>query len=70
MASTVFFHDHAFNDFRAGADEAAVFNDGGVICSGSSTPPMPTPPDRWTSQPIWAHEPTGGPGVDHGALST
>ncbi len=25
---------------------------------GSSTPPMPTPPARWTSAPIWAPEPT------------
>ncbi|KAG0736464.1 hypothetical protein G6F24_018336 [Rhizopus arrhizus] len=30
----------------------------GLACSGSSTPPMPTPPDRWTFLPIWAHEPT------------
>src|ERR687886_140580 len=25
---------------------------------GSSTPPMPTPPARWTSAPIWAPDPT------------
>src|SRR5436190_11201785 len=25
---------------------------------GSRTPPMPTPPARWTSAPIWAPEPT------------
>ena len=25
---------------------------------GSSTPPMPTPPERWTFLPIWAQEPT------------
>ncbi len=30
----------------------------GAACSGSSTPPMPTPPERCTSAPIWAHEPT------------
>ncbi len=30
----------------------------GVACTGSSTPPMPTPPERWTWQPIWAQEPT------------
>ena len=30
----------------------------GVAFGGSSTPPMPTPPARWTSAPIWAHEPT------------
>ena len=29
----------------------------GAACSGSSTPPMPTPPLKWTSAPIWAHEP-------------
>ncbi|MNE33999.1 hypothetical protein D3C80_1276990 [compost metagenome] len=30
----------------------------GLACSGSSTPPMPAPPDRWTFLPIWAQEPT------------
>ncbi len=30
----------------------------GLACSGSSTPPMPTPPDRWQCLPICAHEPT------------
>ena len=30
----------------------------GAACGGSSTPPMPTPPDRCTSVPICAHEPT------------
>jgi len=30
----------------------------GPACIGSSTPPMPTPPDRWTFLPIWAQEPT------------
>ncbi len=30
----------------------------GLACTGSSTPPIPTPPDRWTFLPIWAHEPT------------
>jgi hypothetical protein len=30
----------------------------GAACSGSSTPPMPTPPERCTLRPICAHEPT------------
>ena len=30
----------------------------GPACIGSSTPPMPTPPERWTFFPIWAQEPT------------
>src|SRR5215207_8734653 len=30
----------------------------GSACGGSSTPPIPTPPARWTSAPICAHEPT------------
>ncbi len=30
----------------------------GPACSGSSTPPMPTPPDKCTFLPICAHEPT------------
>src|SRR3546814_14819521 len=30
----------------------------GEACSGSSTPPMPTPPDRWQLAPICAQEPT------------
>ena len=30
----------------------------GAACGGSSTPPMPTPPDRCTRSPICAHEPT------------
>ena len=30
----------------------------GLAWSGSSTPPMPTPPERCTFFPIWAHEPT------------
>ncbi len=30
----------------------------GAACGGSRTPPMPTPPARCTSAPIWAHEPT------------
>ena len=30
----------------------------GEACSGSSTPPMPTPPDRCTFLPICAQEPT------------
>src|SRR5437016_8132633 len=30
----------------------------GLACNGSSTPPMPTPPDRWQFLPICAHEPT------------
>ena len=30
----------------------------GIAEGGSSTPPMPTPPERCTSFPIWAQEPT------------
>ncbi len=30
----------------------------GAACGGSSTPPIPTPPERWTLAPIWAHDPT------------
>ncbi len=30
----------------------------GTAFAGSRTPPMPTPPDRCTLAPIWAHEPT------------
>jgi len=30
----------------------------GRALTGSRTPPIPTPPARWTSAPIWAHEPT------------
>ena len=30
----------------------------GLACSGSSTPPMPTPPDRCTFLPICAQDPT------------
>src|SRR5512140_649672 len=30
----------------------------GWACGGSSTPPIPTPPDRCTPLPICAHEPT------------
>ena len=30
----------------------------GPACSGSSTPPIPTPPERCTFLPIWAQEPT------------
>ena len=30
----------------------------GTAFGGSSTPPMPTPPERWTFLPIWAAEPT------------
>ncbi len=40
----------------------------GLACSGSSTPPMPTPPERCTFLPICAHEPDGRPRVDHRAL--
>src|SRR3954462_9887270 len=29
----------------------------GLAWRGSSTPPIPTPPERWTSVPICAHEP-------------
>ncbi len=30
----------------------------GLACNGSSTPPMPTPPDKWQLRPICAQEPT------------
>jgi hypothetical protein len=30
----------------------------GLACKGSSTPPMPTPPERCTLRPICAHDPT------------
>ena len=30
----------------------------GTAFGGSSTPPMPTPPERCTRSPIWAQEPT------------
>src|SRR3546814_8482315 len=30
----------------------------GPACRGSSTPPIPTPPDKWTFLPICAHDPT------------
>src|SRR5690606_11964836 len=30
----------------------------GAAWTGSSTPPIPTPPLRCTCLPIWAHEPT------------
>ena len=30
----------------------------GLACSGSSTPPMPAPPEMWQCLPIWAQEPT------------
>ncbi len=30
----------------------------GTAFGGSSTPPIPTPPERWTFFPIWAPEPT------------
>ncbi len=29
----------------------------GPACSGSSTPPMPTPPEMWQFLPICAHDP-------------
>ena len=30
----------------------------GTALGGSSTPPIPTPPERWTRAPIWAHDAT------------
>jgi hypothetical protein len=45
----------ALHDDAARADERAVLDDDG---RGSSTPPIPTPPDRCTSAPICAQEPT------------
>ena len=38
----------------ARTDEAVVFNDGRASLHESSTPPMPTPPDRCAFLPIWA----------------
>jgi hypothetical protein len=35
-----------------------VFDDDRRGLGGSSTPPIPTPPDRCTLAPICAHEPT------------
>ena len=46
MPSTERLDDHV-DHFGARADEAVVLDDGRVGWSGSSTPPMPTPPDRW-----------------------
>ena len=51
-------HDHALGHLGARADEAIVLNNGGLACSGSSTPPMPAPPEMCTRLPIWAQEPT------------
>src|SRR4026208_519766 len=33
----------------------------GLACTGSSTPPMPTPPQRGTLRPVWAGGPAGAP---------
>ena len=30
----------------------------GPACNGSSTPPIPVPPEMWQFLPIWAQEPT------------
>ena len=30
----------------------------GAACNGSSTPPMPAPPEMWQFLPTWAQEPT------------
>ena len=30
----------------------------GLACKGSNTPPIPTPPERWTFLPICAQDPT------------
>ncbi|MNI61574.1 hypothetical protein D3C73_1168540 [compost metagenome] len=64
----VFFHDHAFNDFRAGADEAVVFNDGGVglqrfqhAADAHATRQVDVLADLGART-------DGGPGVDHGAF--
>ena len=40
----------------------------GSACSGSSTPPMPTPPERWHVLADLRAGADRGPGVDHGAL--
>ena len=52
-----FFNDHAFHHFRTRADGQLSSMMVGLACSGSSTPPMPTPPDRCVL-PICAQEPT------------
>jgi hypothetical protein len=51
-------HDDAFGDLGAGADEAVVLDDDRPGCSGSSTPPIPAPPEMWQRLPICAQEPT------------
>ncbi len=37
---------NAFDDDTAASDKAIIFNDHGLRLGGSSTPPMPTPPDK------------------------
>ena len=49
---------HALGHLGAGADEAVVLDDHGAACKGSSTPPMPAPPEMWQFLPICAQEPT------------
>ena len=41
----------------------------GRLCGGSSTPPIPTPPERCTRRADLGAGADGGPGVDHGALA-
>ena len=48
----------------------------GAACTGSSTPPIPTPPERCTFAPICAQEPTVAhvstmvPGPTHAPMLT
>ena len=42
----------------------------GPACSGSSTPPMPAPPEMWHVLADLRAGADRRPGVDHGALST
>ena len=41
----------------------------GSACSGSSTPPMPTPPERWQLRADLRAASHRGPGVHHGAAA-
>ena len=39
----------------------------GAAMAGSRTPPIPTPPDRWTLRPISGAPTEGRPRIDHRA---
>ena len=66
----------ALHEHDARADERTVLHDHRRRLQGSSTPPIPTPPERWTSAPICAHEPTVAhvstivPGPTHAPMFT